>query len=106
MRVGVLLDRGGCRVVHLRLCVARAIETGEIAESLTEDLYLVEEIERFETREHVALQTKPNDTIVTITATPTMTPIVVKIARSFAWRKFRSARCRMSRKLILCNSVL
>src|SRR5215212_10803404 len=40
----------------------------------------------------------PNDIIVTMTATPTMTPIVVNIARNFAWRRLRRAKCNMSKK--------
>src|SRR5258705_9620466 len=43
----------------------------------------------------------PNETIVTITATPTITPIVVSMARSFAWRRFRKASLSMSRKLMI-----
>ena len=32
-----------------------------------------------------------------VTATPTMTPIVVRTARSFAWRRLRRAKCNMSK---------
>src|SRR6185295_5189923 len=38
------------------ISLSPTIEPGEIAESAAEDLYLVEEIERFEPRKHVALQ--------------------------------------------------
>ena len=40
----------------------------------------------------------PNETIVTITATPTMTPIEVSVARSLASRRFLKASQRMSKK--------
>src|SRR6185369_12001794 len=46
----------------------------------------------------------PNDIIVTITATPTITPIVVSVARSFAWRRFRRAKCNMSKKDITTDT--
>src|SRR6185369_4486431 len=43
---------------------------------------------------------RPKETIVTMTATPTRTPIVVSVARSLACRRLRRAKLRMSIKLI------
>ena len=40
---------------------------------------------------------RPNETIVTITATPTITPIEVNVARNFASRRFLKDRCNKSR---------
>ena len=87
--------RGRC---VLRLPDVARDRVRQIAETTTKDLYLVEEVERFETRASMLLcRPSPNDTIVTITATPTMTPIV-GIARSFACAGYatRDEECQKS----------
>ncbi len=62
---GIVENAGWCfvgtpaGVAPFAFLTRRAIEPREIAESTTKNLYLVEEVERFETREHVALQAEP-----------------------------------------------
>src|SRR5690349_6782103 len=48
---------------------------------------------------------RPNETIVTITATPTITPIEVSVARNFASRRFRKDSFRRSAKDIVTEQV-
>src|SRR5690349_11640492 len=48
----------GALTAPVTVFTRRAIEARECSESLAKDLYLVEEVERFEARQHVALETE------------------------------------------------